>query len=1377
MQPDMEEKFESKALEANLAETRYKDIKIPTDYQEFIDLSKTYFGITKRANDCVIEFQHPFSNRKFVAEELRKILLTDYWYYIGLGDEVNAFKIPLQMMRTLLLEQSQSDNHTLIIKTLLEFIEKNAREESCNTDIISFCLKCLDDGMATDPLCFISTSKYFDRYLRGIASSDIFGKTVFDLTKKINYENILYWQRTTQVENWLEKQSSFLTLDPHELLNSIGKFWFEGLLQQLEQAQSWDQLVTDLPDYDQISEIMFNTVRFFPTFIEKFYFSFYLLRLPGMGSHRERLIWDINKMVKQAMDEVPKEELKTFVDQLFNFASGLRQDHTSSVLDILLTVGKKTIDIDRKEPQRISRYFEERIIHFGFETPGIVYVNEDWQLSVNVNHIKNISVWLELIEYSQMEMEKLLSTLIVNLKLGGIFLSDTDLFQREITKILNSNIAPFYKKVKQLTRIFPVYFNEIGAEGEIRKVTTTMDEISHRKDQLVHFLRKQVHTESNNTLIGLTLKIFVFWHDGKLQALKGVLPKNVYDGVDKESEYFAPIHRMVVEMCKLSNKTPSDLLAVNEKTFESLLGQLTERNARDVERLRDTRRLYAFLKEKYSFETVDIIALLKRYSYIPDDEVGKFAKALENNDFEASLKHIYSFMNRLKEIIFNEKTSQGWENIYHKRHIAIGIPSMYGTYREPKFEALGLTFRLENVATRLMEKVVDQINLNYISAKTLKNIYTILDYFREGLELDGITNQSFNSNLRMLKYSLRSQSFSFEQYINIFQFLAEDVKRTIIKYFLKSYEIPLRTVVQQLFDPEKQASENDLVKMVNHKSEQFYRDVIADAFLMQPLDNFISRILESLREMSDNLPKEMINEIMSYNSDLIIARLGRPNPQVDNQVFLGSKAYHLKNLRMAGFPIPAGFVITTEAFRRHAAIMGHPELRKEKFDLIREHLQLVERACKKKFGDLKDPLLLSVRSGTAISMPGAMDTLLNVGMNDEITKSLSKIPGYEWSAWDSYRRLLQSWGMAFGLTRDEFDQIIESYKSKYHVDQKIELSPKAMREVAMAYKTTLRNKKIHFEENIFEQLLTTINLVFESWSSERAKVYRKHLEIADDWGTAVVVQQMIFGNLSVRSGTGVVFTQDPTKEKHGVSLYGDFTLSGQGEDIVAGLVTPRPVSKNQISSNDEKGLSLQENFPEIYKRLNQMAIDLTENHGYSPQEIEFTFESEKAEDLYILQIRDQDLGANRSADVFEIPIDQMKLAGRGIGVGGGALNGRVAIDDTDIRMIRRDFPESMVILVRPDTVPDDIGMIFDTDGLLTGKGGATSHAAVTAVRLGKTSVVNCTNLLVYDQEKKCELNGFTLHSGDLISIDGFLGNVYIGHYPIKTNQEYVEFHL
>jgi pyruvate,orthophosphate dikinase len=188
-----------------------------------------------------------------------------------------------------------------------------------------------------------------------------------------------------------------------------------------------------------------------------------------------------------------------------------------------------------------------------------------------------------------------------------------------------------------------------------------------------------------------------------------------------------------------------------------------------------------------------------------------------------------------------------------------------------------------------------------------------------------------------------------------------------------------------------------------------------------------------------------------------------------------------------------------------------------------------------------------------------------------------------------------------------------------------------------------------------------------------------------------------------------------------------------------------------------------------------MSTELIEEYGYSPQEIEFTFESENPDDLYILQTRDLDMAASQPVEIFSIPIEQMKLAGRGLGIGGSAMNGRVAFDLKDIARLRKKYPDDMVILVRPDTVPDDISMIFETDGLLTGKGGATSHAAVTAVRLGITSVVNCTSLEVYEEKKICQLNNFTFQAGDEIAIDGNLGNVYKGHYPIESEQNYTDF--
>ncbi|MBN2614530.1 MAG: hypothetical protein JXR71_02445 [Bacteroidales bacterium] len=1374
----MDKKFQSKALEANLAETRYKDIKIPPDFQEFINLSKKYYGIHKRANDCIIEYQHPFSNKKFVVEELRKILIADYWFYIGLEFPDKAFAIPVSLLQNLLADsKTEKALKVFILNTLLEFTHTLFKEKKDYTDTILRCCRVMKNGLEQNKVSYIQASRYFRKYLKDISDSSQFAANAFELTRNIYAASIEFWEHSTHTDQWMKQKKSILKADPEVLDQEIGNGYFNQLNELLQQQQNWDQLTENVPDYDDIAEHFSRAIDLFPSFIEKFYFTFYLLQLDGMADHKERLIWTLNKMLVQTMDEIEEDNLEEFIDHVFDYAEGLRKEHASSVLDILLTVGKKVIDLDPSEKKKLVRYTESKLIEFGFETPGTVYVNEDWQLHINENHIKNIRVWLELIEYSQSEMEKLLSALIVNLKLGGIFISDTDLFQREITKILNSNIAPFYKKVKQLTRIFPVYFNEIGAEGEIRKVTTTMDETSKREDKLIHFLRKQVHTESNNTLIDLTRRIFRFWYNGNLEELRDILPKNVYDSIDLKGRWYAPVHKMVKEMTERAGLSSDRLLAMDAEPFEAILSQLKKANNEDRERLRDIRDLYAYLKEKYSFETVNIIHLLKRFSYIPDDKIVKLEAALEKEDIEASLKLIYHFMNQLKEIIFDSKSSEAWENIYHKRHIAIGIPSMYGVYREPKFEALGLTFRLEKVATRLMEKVVQHINLNYISGKTLKEIYGILDFFREGLELDGITNQSFNSNLLMLKYSLVSQSFSFDQYINIFQFIADDVKKTLIKYFLKTYEVPLKIIVPQLFDKENQLTPKQKHELINKKSEEFYRTIISEAFLMQPLDNFILKIVESLRQMADHLPQEMIKEIMSYNSDLIIARLARANPSLDNQVFLGSKAYHLKILRMAGFPVPPGFVLTTEAFRRHQAITGHEELRKEMYRMIRDHLTLVEKVTHKEFGNPKNPLLLSVRSGTAISMPGAMDTLLNVGMNDEITESLSKMKGFEWSAWDSYRRLLQSWGMAYGLTRDEFDAIINRFKLEYKVDQKGNFTPATMKKLAFAYKQKLADAQIYFEEDVFKQLITIINLVIESWSSKRAIVYREHLQIADEWGTAVIVQQMIFGNMKSSSGSGVVFTQHPKNPRQSVHLYGDFTFQSQGEDIVAGLVKPYAVSRSQLSDAEKNQVTLEEMYPELYKQLYEIAVELTEDLGYNPQEIEFTFESEHPEDLYILQIRDMDMATFHTSHRFAKPMNKMKLSGRGIGIGGGALNGRVAIDMHDIELLHEKYPNESVVLIRPDTVPDDIGMIFEADALLTAKGGATSHAAVTAVRLGKTSVVNCTGLLVYEKEKYCQLNKDVYRVGDKISLDGHLGNIYKGHTKIETGEEPIEFHL
>lgn len=1365
----MNKDFKSQALEANLAETRYKNIHIPEHHQAFIRLSEKYYGIHKRAQECITEFHHPLSNRKFVIEELRKILISDFWFYSS-GDKPRfAFDIIIDLHAELLKEDLKSELIKIALRNLLEFCVK-AHEKSFR-EAIDKTLDVLQGAIEKHQHAYIRSTALFAKNLNKLAGSELYREKALTLYKDILLRNSGFWQETSQTKEWLDANPDKLSPANREKLLYLVDSYLAGLTQKTRHATTFETL-EEIDGFDDIAKKFEGFVDEFDSFIEKFYYIFHLLQIPGMKAYQERLIWSVNKMLRDATDEVSDENLPGFIDRMFELCENMRKHHISSVLDILLTLGEKIIDRDQSDDKYIINYFEKKLIDFGFETPGMVYINEEWQLHVNKNHIKNIRVWLELIEYSQSIMEKLLSSLIVNLRLGGIFISDTDLFQREITKVLNSNIAPYYKKVKQLTRIFPVYFNEIGAEGEIRDTTTSMDEIYKRQDRLVHFLRKQVHTESNNTLINLTRKVFMFWYDGNKEKLHGTIPYDVYDSIDLDGEYFRHIHEMVRHLCKEAECDHDSLLNTSQDHMNRLIEEIPDEisNEKDKLRLREIHRLYAFLKEKYSFETVDIIPMLRQHTAFRKKDIESFDRALNSGSFEKSLKLIYQFMDHLKNIIFTSETSESWENIYHKRHIAIGIPSMYGVYREPKFEALGLTFRLERIATRLMEKVVQTINLDYISNKKLQDIYKILDYFREGLELDGITSQAFNSNLSMLKYSLTSRSFSLEQYINIFQFMAEDVKKIISKYFLKSYEYPLNQIVPQLFDPESKLDEKARNKLINEKSEKFFRDIIASAFLVQPLDNFISRILGSLRGMVDNIKPEWIPDIMTYNSDMAMSPLYRTTPALDNQVFLGSKAYFLKKLHLTNFPVPPGFVVTTEVFRRINTIMNHPVIRRELEQQLKHEIKQLEQRANKRFGDPTNPLLLSVRSGTAISMPGAMDTFLNVGMNDELTEQLSRQPNFAWTSWDCYRRLLQSWGMFHGISRDTFDQIMIDYKEKYGVKLKVEFRPHHMREMALTYKDVLKQQGVTFEEDVFEQLKTSVLFVFDSWSSERAQVYRDHLQIADEWGTAAIIQEMKLGNINLDSGTGVVFTQNPNRQRPGVHLYGDFSLTSQGEDIVGGLVNVHPVGKTQRKQNQLQEQSLQEMMPQIYKRIHEIATDLTENQGYNPQEIEFTFESSQPEDLYVLQTRDQDISQPDVIKVFTTRRDDMLLAGRGTGIGGGAMNGIIAFDRKDLKTLSEKYPHQNLILVRPDTVPDDIDMIFDCQGLLTAKGGATSHAAVTAVRLGKTCVVNCSALRVNEEQKTATLGSYTFRPGDEVSIDGNTGNIYKGQYPTDKTE-------
>lgn len=502
---------------------------------------------------------------------------------------------------------------------------------------------------------------------------------------------------------------------------------------------------------------------------------------------------------------------------------------------------------------------------------------------------------------------------------------------------------------------------------------------------------------------------------------------------------------------------------------------------------------------------------------------------------------------------------------------------------------------------------------------------------------------------------------------------------------------------------------------------------------------------------------------------------------------LGGKGANLAEMSNIGLPVPPGFTISTKAcnmyYEKGQEIW--PELLNEIFEKLSE----LENKINKKFGDRNNPLLVSVRSGAKFSMPGMMDTILNLGLNDDTVEAIHKITGNERFAYDSYRRFIQMFGdVVMSIEKYKFDSILESVKEARKAKYDTDLDAEALKEVVSKYKTLYKNEiGSEFPEEPKEQLVLAVEAVFRSWNNERAKIYRKINGIPDDLGTAVNVQSMVFGNMGDDSGTGVAFTRNPaTGEK---KLFGEFLINAQGEDVVAGIRTPQSIEK------------LKEVMPEIYDQFVQVA-DLLENHYKDMQDIEFTIEKGK---LYMLQTRNGKRTAfsavRAAAEMVEegkiskeeaimriepSQLDQLlhptfeekalkaaKPIAKGLPASPGAASGKIYF--TAEAAVEASKKGEKVILVRQETSPEDIEGMIEAQGILTARGGMTSHAAVVARGMGKCCVAGCESIKVYEENKKFIIDSKAYEEGEYISIDGGTGNVYEG--IIKTHEPEMSGHF
>ena len=502
---------------------------------------------------------------------------------------------------------------------------------------------------------------------------------------------------------------------------------------------------------------------------------------------------------------------------------------------------------------------------------------------------------------------------------------------------------------------------------------------------------------------------------------------------------------------------------------------------------------------------------------------------------------------------------------------------------------------------------------------------------------------------------------------------------------------------------------------------------------------------------------------------------------------LGGKGANLSEMGRMGLPVPPGFTISTNVC--DLFYKNKKKLNSKIINQIKSELKVIEKGVKKKFGDLKNPLLLSVRSGARVSMPGMMDTILNLGLNDETVVALSKKTSNGRFAKDSYRRFIQMYGnVVMGVEGHYFEELIENYKLTKGVLLDTELDESDWDGLINDFKKVVKEKtQKNFPQNVHEQLFGAISAVFLSWESNRAKIYRKLNQIPSEWGTAVNVQSMVFGNMGNDCATGVVFTRNPSDGAN--DIYGEYLINAQGEDVVAGTRTPQYITEKARKEANIKDPSMEESMPKVYKELEKILMKL-EDHYKDMQDVEFTVENNK---LWILQTRS---GKRTSKSAVKIAVDMVKekliskkeailridpssldtllhptlderseinVIANGLPASPGAASGKVVFSSEEAERLNGMMQDT--ILVRVETSPEDIQGMHAAKGILTARGGMTSHAAVVARGMGRPCVSGSSEIDINYESKIFKTSELEIKEGDIITIDGSTGRIILGEVP------------
>ena len=1394
----------SSALSANLAQTQVAAVTIDPAHEVLRTVVRDYQGILDALDHLLLELNHPFRNWVLILPELKGYVLKNMGVY---------------------------QHHDRGPECLVLFYRwfQQARCEGVRTDLsrpaleaLSACMVRAIDLVPTEKLTGFATA--FRAIFSDLATLNpdhlrLLGQSPFSLRrgmvtlldkaraaggepldwvslKSFARANLMasldYWLSVPDPAPWTSGFAAGIDNIRPEFLQGVKN----RLLEQdamLADAQNLE-IILALPDFMDI-------VRGYGRAAEtlgmaehgdqehdqeiqnrKLVFLFHIMRIDGLRLIHEPTLRAINQtLVRLVRMRQGFNELRDYFYAAFAFFKENVATYPHTALQSIEILGD---EVFKRDNSRLVEIFLERTVDFGFQYSSVTGVSAEWQPICNPAHLYNIRVWLNLIRLNPPWSPTLFSALIINLKLTGVLIRDTDLFQKEVTHLLNSGIRPVYNLARQFCRMLPVYYNEIGAEGLLRDVSTQLDETHQRQDALIHFFRKQCHVESTNRIVGLARGILQFWNTGDKIHLQGLASEQVLAATHPEGPLFDEVHRITHALFNQDPSGKGDPLLWPPAEVERWIMNFSPASPGERHRVWLVIRMYHLLDRKYNLGFQDIQEPLRQAmdNGIPGLEplyrILTGNAGVTNKGGHEKLEALLEALEGLNEIILSDEIFPAHEEIYQKRHIAVDIPSVYGRYTEKKFDALSLSFRLENLATVELEGLVERIHGDFITRSAFFRVHEYTRYFLRALRLDGVSSRRLDNLNDVLERFLEFNDFTFHQYLDVFRSFAEGVKDIVNTYFTTHHRDTLATIVPMIpraaFLPKYHALlDDDTGITVEQVSESFLRDLVAETFGLQALDRFITRLLHLLRHQEEKLPHSLLNQLMNYHPGRLFHSFTDPRRQTLDLLHLGAKGFNLLDMAADHLPVPPGTVLTTEYFRCREVIRAYPPAREDFLSRLRTHVARIEKQSGLKFGAVEKTLMVSVRSGALFSMPGMMQTIHNVGINVAVVQAVAHQTGNPYFAWDNYRRFIQSWCATLDMDRTIFSDLMHVHKQKAGVRWKQEFNADQIQSLTMDYLAVARDHGIIIPDDPMEQLLGAVDQVVDSWNSLKAREYRQIMDLSDAWGTAVVIQQMIFGNLNRQAGSGVLFTAHPHRKLDRVLLWGDYTTGNQGEDIVNGLVTTRPISLDQCEyEGRDPETSLEQCFPEVYGKLHDVATHLIYDRRWNPQEIEFTFEGPGRHKLHLLQSRDMVTSKNR-APIHHRFLDSPELRDNrialGIGVSGGALCGRAVFHLEQIQRLRAQFGDEPLILIRHDTVPDDIKAVAMTQGLLTSRGGQTCHAAIVAAKMAKTCIVGCEDLVVTRESAKSAGSGREIRCGDPISMDGFRGLLYWGWFPMERS--------